>query len=236
MSEDKILAQNDPVVPPVVDTGAPPPAPSKDWPWWWSTDEERYRGPCSSRADAIMEAWGDTAGETQVVFICQATQEGALHTDIFDGWRVADLFDDQNEEARDPDGDALSADVKQSEWDALAKRLNAQVAAFCRDHGLKSWAFRDQTKREEVDLSVGALVSLPWLTRLAVAELTQALADPAATSVEYFDGLISEVRRLGPQAPPPKPIRKKRKGDGGAKQSPPQDPPQPILSQETGAE
>lgn len=127
--------------------------PPKDWPWWWSTDEERYHGPCNSRGDAIMEAWADLGGEG-AVFIVQATQEHNLNTDLFDGLRLAEMFDDANDEAQDPDGDGIAINAKDGAWENLAKRLNATMAAFVRDQGLTSWAFGDQTASETVDLAV----------------------------------------------------------------------------------
>ena len=132
-----------------------PEVPAKDWPWWWSMNEERYHGPCDSRADAILEAWADQAGEGEV-FILQATQEQNLCTDIFRGDRLAEMFDDANEEVQDPDGDGLSCDIKDHDWSALATRLNNIMATFIREHGLQSWAFANQTRAEVVNLSVNA--------------------------------------------------------------------------------
>lgn len=179
---------------PSVDTEPHSSEPSRDWPWWWSTDQERFHGPCSSRADALLEAWAE---EADVAFVCQATQANALCTDIFDGWRLAETFDDCNEESHDPDGDPLSASVSPTKWDALAKRLNVLVAGFVRDSGIKSWAFEDQTKTEEVNLTDGALSSLPPHTRWAIDELIRTLAAPGGYRTEYLGALLTHIGALG---------------------------------------
>jgi hypothetical protein len=117
--------------------------------WWWSRDEERFTGPCSSRAEAIMEAWADDAD--QPCYICQAEQ-GAIRTDIFQGYRIAEDFDDANEENCDPDGDGISSWTKAEKWHSLADRLNGIVGAFARENGLRSWAFKNQTALEFIDI------------------------------------------------------------------------------------
>ena len=155
---------------------APTPAETAAWPWWWSTDEERYHGPYSSRGDAIMEAWAED--QLATIYLCQAEQ-GDLYSDIFDADLVSERFDDANEEAGDPDGDGIAATFPDKAWDDLAKRLNHVVKSFVREHGKVRWMFSDTTSEESIDLSVGALHTLGIGARYAANELLQAVSDNA---------------------------------------------------------
>jgi hypothetical protein len=41
-------------------------------PWWYSQDEERWNGPCDTRAEAVAEGRGEWDGEAFAV--CEAEQ------------------------------------------------------------------------------------------------------------------------------------------------------------------
>lgn len=110
--------------------------------WWWSRDEERFHGPCHSRADAIMEAWADD--EDQGAYICQASQ-GPWRSELFDVDRLAEMFDAANEEGSDPDGDPPSEALSTDQWQAICKRLNNVVRLAIRNIGVMSWGFTEQT-------------------------------------------------------------------------------------------
>ena len=160
------------------------------WPWWYSSDEERYHGPLYSRADAIMEAWGQD--ERRPVHIMQAVH-ASLNTELFDADDVAQKFDEANEEVQDPDGDYFSSQVKSERWQKLADELNARVKAFVRDEGLKAWMFNTRTKGEWVDLSEGALLTLPYAAREILAELAMAFQS-GTTYADYVDGQMASLR------------------------------------------
>lgn len=161
------------------------------WPWWWSADEERYHGPCASRASAIMEAWSDDQMGT--IHVCQATQDG-LRTSLFDYDRISELFDEANEDMGDPDGDPISEDVKPAEWKKLADSLNHRVEVFIRQQGLKSWAFGKMVNQEAVDLSPGCLLSLPAEARTIVADLATGWASPTGYAREYLAERLDALR------------------------------------------
>jgi len=118
--------------------------------WWWSRDDERFYGPCHSRADAIMDAWADDAD--QGAYICLAAT-GEWRTDIIDADVLAEAFDDANYEQADPDGDPASALMGSEEWKKLAERLNQIVRSAIRDVGLASWGFQHQHPSEWIDIA-----------------------------------------------------------------------------------
>jgi hypothetical protein len=125
--------------------------------WWWSRDEERYFGPCGSRADAIMEAWADDPD--QGAHICRAAC-GKWRTDIIDPDVLAEAFDDANEEQCDPEGDPASA--MGVDWAKLAKELNRVIYVAIRAQGSAAWAFEHQTNGEWVNIpAMWALADAP---------------------------------------------------------------------------
>lgn len=164
---------------------------SAAWPWWWSTDEERYHGPSTTRAEALMEAWSN--GNTGQVHICQATS-GGFNTDLFDD--VAEMFDDANEDRGDPDGDPPSEWIKAVEWMKVAERLNHVFKVFIREQGITSWAFDGMENQEVVDLSVPILTKLPSEAREILADLTTGWASEMPYAQSYFDTRLKELAEV----------------------------------------
>lgn len=167
-------------------------SPTKPWAWWWSADEERYRGPCDTRGEAIREAWSE--GQTGSVFIMQATQNG-MRTDIIDDDWLCERFDDANEDYADPDGDPLSAGVKQTEWIKLAEALNHRIAAFVREQGLHSWAFGETARQETVDLAAMGFAALDDESRPILAEIVSCCGSEF-TSDGYLQGLLRDLQNI----------------------------------------
>lgn len=158
------------------------------WPWWWSTDEERYHGPCTTRGEAIMEAWSN--GNTGMVHICQATR-GGFATDLFDD--VAEMFDDANEDRGDPDGEPPSEWIKAEEWKKVAQRLNHIFKVFIREQGITSWVFYGMEGQETIDLSVPVLAKLPADAREILADLVTGWSSEMPFSQNYFDLRLKEL-------------------------------------------
>ena len=161
----------------------------KTWPWWWSADEERFHGPCSSRSEAIMEAWADDARDA--LYLCQATK-GDLYTDIFDSDRVSAWFDDANEEAGDPDGDGIAASFPDKAWDDLAKRLNRLIASFVREHGVQTWMFSDTASHETLSLAEGVLHTFDAETKMRLGELVDAIR--TGSSEEFVASCLAGLK------------------------------------------
>lgn len=160
-----------------------------DWPWWWSTDQERYHGPCSSRTDAISEALcEDNFGS---VHIMQATH-GTLSCDIFDGSEIADAFDNANEEASDGEGDPLSTQIPDEAWAKIAKSVEAQVKVAVYANGVSAWGFSEQTKGEWVELSNPHLAALPPEVRQLFVEAALGFAN--GWSGHYIDEIVGRLK------------------------------------------
>lgn len=117
--------------------------------WWWSRDDERFRGPCADRAEAIMEAWSDDPDSG--AFICRAAQR-EWRTGIFDGPTFAELFDDANDEIGDPDGDPPSSILADDEWEAVARHAARFLRNTIRQKGSLAWAFANRHPSEWVDI------------------------------------------------------------------------------------
>jgi hypothetical protein len=163
-----------------------------DWPWWYSTDQERYNGPCADRAEAIVEAsaeWPDTAH----VHVMQAVHVKVV-TDIFDGDRIAEMFDDANEENADGEGDSLSSEITDKEWSDLAAQCGRLVAGLVRRRGVTAWRFAEQTEGEWIDLRIPLIAGLPRLALDALSDIARARNEGAPLR---DDDLAREIKRIG---------------------------------------
>ena len=172
-----------------------------DWAWWWSSDEERFHGPCYSRADAIIEAWAE--GRRGTIFICQAVH-GELCTDLFDADDLQERFDDANEEAQDGEGDALSSGIPPEAWKKLAEGFDRQVKALVRKHGVSAWTFSGQSGIDQVDLSEPHLAMLPTEARELLGELAAGFSPECGYAPSYIDTVVADLKEaLAPPAAPP---------------------------------
>lgn len=159
------------------------------WPWWWSTDEERYRGPCSSRADAIMEAWAeDTRGSVHVM----QAEHGDVNYCLWDASQIAEQFDEANYEMGDPEGDGLSVGFNDGDFEYISKQLEGAVRAMVRKRGVTAYAFARQTCGEWIDLTQPALSALPPEARHILADLAACWANDSYEG--YVDQQIADLK------------------------------------------
>ena len=168
-------------------------ADQQSWPWWWSTDQERYHGPCSSRSDAIMEAWSEYS--EQPAHIIQA-EHGEIRCDFVSAGVLAEWFDDANEELADGDSDPLSSGIPDAEWQKLAKTVEGQIRALVHKHGVSAWSFASQTEGEWIDFTQPMISGLPVEVARMIAELASAWASDAHWSPSYVDGQIARIKEL----------------------------------------
>lgn len=165
-----MTSQSQPVLPSNGQPSAEPSAAEERLSWWWSRDDEHFYGPHHSKADAIMDAWGDDPD--QGAYVCRAAS-GEWRTDIIDEGVIADAFDDVNEESANPEGDPPSTIMDPADWKKLADRLNKTVRAAIREKGLTAWAFAQQYPSDWVDIAA------MWkAATLADADTTDRLPSP----------------------------------------------------------
>jgi hypothetical protein len=120
------------------------------WHWWWAegTEPERYHGPCGSRQEAIDDGT-ELADGYEEITICEATRMKLLDDHLDADW-VIDRFNEQNEDAADPDGDPVIHRATPEQERDLEAVLKAAWVDWRTRHGLgKSWTFGD-TRNEEV--------------------------------------------------------------------------------------
>ena len=144
------------------------------WYWWAGSDEERYTvGPRSSRAEAISDGITEFAGEP--FYIIEA-KHGRAHWRIIDADRLAERFDEANEEMADPDGDGLAAEITDAAWNELAERLNNVCEAWGREKSIQVWGFSKSRNAEHFDPTVAhAWAELDAEAREAILHLIDAL-------------------------------------------------------------
>jgi len=160
-----------------------------DWPWWWSKDQERYKGPCSTRTEAICEALSeDHFGSVHVM----QAEHGDLRCDIFDGSEIADAFDNANEEAADGDGDPLSTQIPDTTWAKIAKSVEAQVKTAVYANGVSAWGFSAQSAGEWIELSNPHLAALPPEVRQLLVEAALGFAN--GWSGRYIDEIVGRLK------------------------------------------
>lgn len=117
-----------------------------NWHWWYSDNEERYSGPCSSREEAIEMGRDEYHGEQFI--ICEAfTSSYRLRVDYYS---LMDLFDHHNQDLDDPDGDStmntIATGVQQR---ALIDAVNIAIDHWIVEHGINMRAFMFQGMRNE---------------------------------------------------------------------------------------
>lgn len=164
-----------------------------DLSWWWSTDEERYYGPCATRADAILDAFAE--GEAGRIHLMQATQDEP-HFELWDGEQLAERFDELNEEHCDPDGDPMSTQVPAEEWNSLAARLTAMTRATIRRKGILRWVFGRTQGGEWVDLNRARRAALPEEVLDLLDEIAIGFDPEMGWAESYLDEQIARLKRI----------------------------------------
>ncbi len=169
-----------------------------NWPWWYSKDQERYTGPNSSRADALMDAWSN--GVTGAIHVMQANHD-ELSCDVFSGDLIAEAFDDANDEAQDKEGNSLSSEIPTDRWNAIAASVNRQILTAVREKGVVAWGFSAQTEGEWVDLSEPYIGMLPPEARALFAEIAEGYDPARGFAQSYIDEQVSRLKViLAPKA------------------------------------
>lgn len=105
--------------------------------WWYTQDEERWNGPCETRAEAVAEGRGEYDDEGFMV--CEAEQ-GELNLKI-SPYCIADWLDDENCDLTDPNGDDTFGAVSKEIMDDLGEMVETTIKAWATKHKLDTTAF-----------------------------------------------------------------------------------------------
>jgi len=127
----------------------------KEWQWHWSADQENYQGPFTTKEKCIDEAnyCCKTSGYNSF-YIIEATKE------TFDlgieEYQLFDIFDNNNEERVDPDGDSFSEQLKKEDRLALLKRVNETIEDWSNSTQMPPyvWAFNETRNEEQIVTSL----------------------------------------------------------------------------------
>ncbi len=127
--------------------------------WWINRSEDGSWTPTGStnRRDALLLGINEFEGEP---FFIMRAEPGTLHCDLFDGNSVAELIDDGNEDACDPDGgESVSQGMTGAELKDLADRLNSVVRLWAKERGNTKgvWRFGWMGEMEAIDFGVNGL-------------------------------------------------------------------------------
>lgn len=127
----------------------------KEWQWYWSADQEDYQGPFTTKEKCIEDAndYCKTC-DYNSFYIIEATKE-KFDLEI-EEYQLFDIFDNNNEERIDPDGDSFSAQLKKEDRLALLKRINETIEDWSNSIQIPPyvWAFNETRNEEKIVASL----------------------------------------------------------------------------------
>ena len=117
--------------------------------WWHSQEEERWQGPCKTRAESIDEGRGEYLNETFMV--CEAEQD-EYDLRLSARWLLEEL-NNRNEEKIDPDGDGIFYPTTNEQDNDLEHMVEAAIRAWAEKHkiSLRAWSFKNQGPIENIE-------------------------------------------------------------------------------------
>jgi broad specificity phosphatase PhoE len=116
--------------------------------WWYSQDEERWNGPCSSREEAISEGRGEYDAESFMVMDAE-TGDYDMRLDVD---TITERLSERNEDRSDPDGDPPLYQITKEQGADLAAMVNAAIMRWVHKHriDIRAWCFVKQSPHETI--------------------------------------------------------------------------------------
>lgn len=120
----------------------------KTWLWYYSEDEETYRGQCDTREAVIAEGRNCCDGDFYIMEAVKGEYDFRINEERYFEW-----LDSNNEEQLNPDGDGFADVLTKEQGDDLIKSINDAIDAWKvrTNANFEAWSFSGTRNAEKVE-------------------------------------------------------------------------------------